>query len=130
MLVVSSQRIEMLITDTWNHKYIAVVSYTSYSSNSKPSMTKMFGTWFGGGRSNPWASSQVIFNSIMSSLSILRRLLLEPRVLFFLFLEIEGLAPKTSFAMYPDLSTFVHEVGSASSAWLIHEKKGDPIFIV
>lgn len=66
----------------------------------------------------------------MSSLSILSRLLLEPNVLFFLFLEIEGLAPKTSFAMYPDLSTFVHELGSASSAWLIHEKKGDPIVIV
>lgn len=60
----------------------------------------------------------------MSSLSILRRLLLEPNVLLFLFLEIDALAPITSFAMYPDLSTFDQELGSANSAWLIDEKAG------
>lgn len=61
----------------------------------------------------------------MSSFSILKRLLLEPKVLLFLFLEINAFAPRTSLAMYPDLSTFDQEVGSANSAWLIDEKLGD-----
>lgn len=59
----------------------------------------------------------------MSSFSILKRLLLEPKVLLFLFLEIKVLAPSTSFAMYPDLSTLDQELGSASSAWSIDEKQ-------
>lgn len=36
-------------------------------------------------------------------------------MLFFLFLEIKDLLPSASFAMYPDLSTFDHELGSANS---------------
>lgn len=54
-----------------------------------------------------------------SSLSILKRLLLEPKVLFFLFLGKEALAPWTSFATYADLSALDHELGSAASPWCI-----------
>ena len=71
---------------------------TSYSSNSNPSITTILGTWSGAGRSNPCASSHVSFSSIISSFSILKRLLLEPNVLLFLFL-IEDFASRTSFAM-------------------------------
>lgn len=59
----------------------------------------------------------------MSSFSILKRLLLEPKVLLFLFLDIKALDPITSFAMYPDLSTLDHELGSGNSAWSIDGKQ-------
>lgn len=97
---------------------------TSYSSNSKPSITTTLGRWLGAGRSNTWASSHVIFSCIRSSFSILTRLLFARKVLFFFFLEIDDLAPSTSFAMYPDLSTFDHELGSANSACWIDEEIG------
>lgn len=105
----------------WKKTQIKVY-HTSYSSNSKPSITTTLATWVGGGRSSPWASSHVSFSTIRSSLSILRCLLFEPSMIFFLFLGPASLVPNASFAMYPDLSTFDHELGSSSSACLIDEK--------
>lgn len=91
-----------------------IEQYTSYSSNSKPSITTTLGTWLGGGRSNPCASSQVNFSSSKSSFSILKRLLFEPNVLFFLLLGKDNLAPSTSLATYPDLSTLEHVVAPSA----------------